>query len=135
MPVWGEPLCPTPGHGEDRPGEPVTILRCREHLLPVWERWTDGNPAFRRLLDAVGADALTRIERRGALCWVRQQLRAHDDPGSIAAIQASLVLLLVLARVPQAMVQEAWTAALAANRLAEEVLSAAVHPCPLAPAE
>jgi hypothetical protein len=133
--VWGEPLCPAPGHGEDRPGEPVTILRCREHLLPVWERWTDGNPAFRRLLDALGAEPLMPIERRDELCRVRQLLRAYGDSGSVAAIQASLVLLLLLARVPAGMVQEAWAAALAANRRAEEVLSAALYPCPLAPAE
>ncbi len=126
--MWGEPLYPTTAHGEDRPGEPVTVLRCQEHLLPMWERWTDGNPAFRRLLDALGADPLTRIERRAALCGVRAQLRAHGDPGSVAAIQASLVVLLLLARVPAGMVQEA-------DRRAEEVLSAAVHPYPLAPTE
>jgi hypothetical protein len=32
------------------------LICCREILLPIWERWTDGNPALRRALESEESD-------------------------------------------------------------------------------
>jgi len=39
------------------------LVYVREHLLPIWERWTDGNLAVRRALECDSADLASHEER------------------------------------------------------------------------
>ncbi|MDB5075583.1 MAG: hypothetical protein JWO42_1762, partial [Chloroflexi bacterium] len=38
------------------------LAYCHEHMLPIWERWTDGNQAVRRFLECTSADPVTHEE-------------------------------------------------------------------------
>ena len=59
---------------------------CREVLLPIWERWTDGNLAMRRALDCESADPLTHEEYRNRLFQAQQVFHGRGEtPDNLAA--------------------------------------------------
>jgi hypothetical protein len=73
-------------------GDPGAQLACcREQMLPIWERWTDGNPAARRLLGGERVDPASREEHFRALMRVVAILRKHTRTASTeAAVKAAL---------------------------------------------
>ena len=59
---------------------------CREILLPIRERWTDGNLAMRRALDCESADPLTHEAHRNRLFAAQQGSHGRGKtPDNIAA--------------------------------------------------
>jgi hypothetical protein len=71
--------------------------RCGDLLL-IWERWTDGNLAMRRMLECESADPRSHEERRRILMEAITQLmvRSPEDARSRAAIHAGLAALAVV---------------------------------------
>jgi hypothetical protein len=65
---------------------------CREHILPIWERWTDGNVAARRLLECESADPASHVALFGRLMATTHELRTRGhDAGTRAALAAASV--------------------------------------------
>ncbi len=60
----------------------------RDVLLPIWERWTEGNPALGRFLDGTGADPASRVERLHCLVTTTEALRRQ---GQSAGVRAALL--------------------------------------------
>jgi hypothetical protein len=67
-------------------------------LLLIWERWTDGNLAMRRMLECESADLRSHEERCRILMEAITQLmvRGSVDASSRAAIHAGLAALAVV---------------------------------------
>src|SRR5260370_1612536 len=58
---------------------------CRNVLLPIWERWTEGNPALGRFLDGMSADPASRVERLYRLVTTTETLRRQGQRASVRA--------------------------------------------------
>jgi len=69
------------------------LAYCYRVLVPTWERWTDGNPSVRRVLDCASADPKTHQERSDALMAVILQLLAR--PGKVGVAGAVLAAMAV----------------------------------------
>jgi hypothetical protein len=65
------------------------IAYCREHMLPIWEYWTDGNPAFRQLLACENADPALFDGRYQSLIAATYQLRKGSRNAQVAAALAA----------------------------------------------
>jgi hypothetical protein len=50
---------------------------CLAFMVPVWERWTDGNTAARRLLECESPDPTSHEERLRRLTATTTALRTH----------------------------------------------------------
>src|SRR5258708_7703639 len=92
-------MLPTSAIGRQRerqreaPTMPMTdrdtqIAYCLEHILPIWERWTDGDPAVRRLLECESADPVQSEERFQELKATTLRLRKRGRNARIAAALA-----------------------------------------------
>jgi hypothetical protein len=78
-----------------------------EYLLPIWERWTDGNPAMRRALDCESADPSTHEERRNTLFQAQCLFHGRgDSPTNRAAMLAAQACMYALLGYPLAMVEQ-----------------------------
>ena len=76
-------------------------------LLPVWERWTDGNLAMRRALECDSADPLTHEERRNILFQTQCQFQGRGEtPANMAAMLAAQACQYALLSYPLAMVEQ-----------------------------
>ncbi|MDB5057211.1 MAG: hypothetical protein JWO59_683 [Chloroflexi bacterium] len=62
---------------------------CHKFILPIWERWTDGNPAVRRLIECSSADPNTYDERFRLLLNTTAELSRHSDGVGIRAALAA----------------------------------------------
>jgi hypothetical protein len=63
---------------------------CYTHMLPIWERWTDGNQAVRRFLECTSADTVMHEEALRRLLDASIELSRHGDtPGIRAALAAA----------------------------------------------
>jgi hypothetical protein len=71
---------------------------CRARLLPVWERWTRGNPAMRHALKARAADPDTREQGCAEFSLSLWKVMAGEEEGETitAAIQAGWAVLIAL---------------------------------------
>ena len=58
---------------------------CRDVLLPIWERWTDGNLALRRFLERGSADSAARAARLHLLLTITATLRRQGQSASVRA--------------------------------------------------
>jgi hypothetical protein len=77
------------------------------HLLPIWERWTDGNLAMRRALECESADPLTHEERRNILFQTQIRLAGRGDSApNMAAMLAAQACQYALLGYPLAMVEQ-----------------------------
>jgi hypothetical protein len=66
------------------------VAYCIERMLPIWERWTDGNLAARRLLECARADPASREERFRILIDTTAILRRRGQGlGTMAALDAA----------------------------------------------
>ena len=80
---------------------------CRSVLLPIWERWTDGNLAMRRALDCESADPLTHEECRNRLFAAQQGFHGRGKtPDNLAAGIAAQAVLFALVGYPPEMVEQ-----------------------------
>jgi hypothetical protein len=92
------------------------LAYCREHILPIWERWTDGNLAARQLLECDGADPASHVELFGRLMAITHELRARDrDASTEAALAAASVCCDAYIGVPPDRFEAACTRATAAH--------------------
>jgi hypothetical protein len=74
---------------------------CRQHILPIWERWTDGNLAARRLLERTSADPASHVALFGRLMATTHALRTRGhDAGTRAALAAASVCCAAYIGVP-----------------------------------
>jgi hypothetical protein len=90
-----------------------------EYLLPIWERWTDGNLAMRRALDCESADLSTHEERRNILFQAQCLFQGRgDSPANMAAMLAAQACMYALLGYPLAMVEQVGTEAIVAHRIA-----------------
>jgi hypothetical protein len=90
-----------------------------EHLLPIWERWTDGNPAMRRALDCESADPSTHEERRNILFQAQCLFQGRgDSPANMAAMLAAQAAMYALLGYPLAMVVQVAGEAVKAHTVA-----------------
>jgi hypothetical protein len=89
---------------------------CREHILPIWERWTDGNVAARRLLECESADPASHVALFGRLMATTHEIRTHGRAASTrAAIAAASVCCNAYIGVSPDRFEAACTRALAAH--------------------
>jgi hypothetical protein len=65
------------------------LAYCRQYMLPIWERWTDGNLAARHLIEHQGGDPRLRARLFRALRGTVRALEAGDNPCSIKAARAA----------------------------------------------
>ncbi len=90
-----------------------------EHLLPIWERWTDGNLAMRRALESDSADPLTHGERRNILFETQCRFQGSgDSPAYMAAMLAAHACQYALLGYPLAMVVQVRAEAVSWHRAA-----------------
>jgi hypothetical protein len=61
----------------------------RVHMLPIWERWADGNLAARRLLECQSADPASHVELFGRLMATTHELRMRGSDASTGAALAA----------------------------------------------
>jgi hypothetical protein len=77
------------------------LAYCRVHILPIWERWTDGNVAARRLLECESADPASRVALFGRLMATTHELRMRGrDASTRAALAAASVCFNAYSGVP-----------------------------------
>jgi hypothetical protein len=62
---------------------------CRKHMLPIYERWTDGNLAARRLLECESADAASHEELFRRLLDTTRELGARGNDSSVRAARSA----------------------------------------------
>jgi hypothetical protein len=62
---------------------------CREHILPIYERWTDGNLAARRLLECASADPASQEELFRRLLNTTRELGARGHDSSVRAARCA----------------------------------------------
>jgi hypothetical protein len=90
-----------------------------EQLLPIWERWTDGNLAMRRALECESADSHTHEERRNILFQTQLKLGGYGESApNRAAMLAAEACQYALLGYPLAMVMQVGAAAIAAHERA-----------------
>jgi hypothetical protein len=66
------------------------IAHAREHMLPIFERWTDGNVSARRLMECESADPASHEERFRSLIDTTAILRRRGRGlGTMAALDAA----------------------------------------------
>jgi hypothetical protein len=68
---------------------PEQLEYCLTHMLPVWERWTNGNLAARRLVERDDVDPLSRGCLFRKLHAAARTLDPAKDPSSAKAAQAA----------------------------------------------
>jgi hypothetical protein len=92
---------------------------CYTVLLPIWERWTDGDPAMRRALECQSADPLTREEQRNRLFATAQRFHGRGEwRSNMAAKLAAEAALFALMGYPEALVRQLGNRAEAAHQQA-----------------
>jgi hypothetical protein len=62
---------------------------CHAHMLPNWERRTDGNPAMRRLIECNSADPHSYNELFTRLVNTAAEIRLQGDVSSVRAALAA----------------------------------------------
>jgi hypothetical protein len=62
---------------------------CREHMLPIYERWTDGNLAARRLLECASADPASHEELFRRFLDTTRELGVRGNDGSVRAARSA----------------------------------------------
>jgi hypothetical protein len=113
------------GDRQDALDERIAQLAyCREHLLPIWERQTGGNPVARQLLECASVESEQARERFQQLVATTRKLRKRARSARIAAaLAAARVIGHVYNGVPHQqfiqMCQWASEAESLANRVAE----------------
>ena len=77
-----------------------------EHLLPIWERWTDGNLAMRRSLECESADPKSHEERRNILFETQCRFQGRgESAANMAALLAAQACQYALLGYPLEMVR------------------------------
>ncbi len=105
---------------EDRSSQIVCVC---DYLLPIWERWTDGNLAMRRALECESADPLTHEERRNILFQTQSRFQGiGESPANMAAMLAAQACQYALLGYPLAMVVQVSTEALRWHEQARAVV-------------
>ena len=98
---------------------------CREVLLPIWERWTDGNTALGRFLDSTSAEPASRVEQLHRLVTTTEALRRQGQRASArAALLAASACLYGYLDAPD---ERFWTIARAAVWAHQTACVAARH--------
>jgi hypothetical protein len=83
------------------------LVYAYEHLLPIWERWTDGNLAMRRAIECDSADPPTHEERRNILFQTQCRFQCRgDSPANMAAMLAAQACQYALLGYPIEMVEQ-----------------------------
>jgi hypothetical protein len=98
------------------------IAYCRAHMLPIWEYWTNGNPAVRDLLACGSADLALFDRCHRELRTTASQLRKGCRNARVAAaLAAASVVCSAYIGVPERQFQRACYLAEEAGRLAIRV--------------
>ena len=105
------------------------VAYARDRLLPIWELWTDGNPAMRRALECEGADPLTHEEQRNRPFATQQLFWGRGEaPSNVAPKLAAEACQFALLGYPLAMVEQIGARAEAAHSEALRLLNARIEP-------
>lgn len=104
--------------GDERAERDARLADCRTRLLPIWERWTGGDPALRGVLDCPSTDTGRQEERLRLLIAATGELRGRGDgdPGVRAALLAASACLRAYIRVPEREWRESMQRALLAGQ-------------------
>jgi hypothetical protein len=62
---------------------------CLASIVPLWERWTDGNLAARRLLECMSADPASHEELLRRLLDTTQELGIRGNDSSVRAARTA----------------------------------------------
>jgi hypothetical protein len=101
-----------------------TLTYCRITLLPIWERWADGDRSMRRAPECTSADPLTHEEQRNRLFATMQQFHGRgESPANMAAKMAAEATLFALMGYPEVLVRQLGSRAEAAHKLALAVVA------------
>ena len=105
----------------------IHLAYCREVLLPIWERWTRGDPAMRRALENHNADPVTHEKLCDALFQAQSKLQARTRvPAYRAAVLAAQACQYALLGYPRAIIVQVANEALEAHAAARAALVAVV---------
>jgi hypothetical protein len=89
---------------------------CLVHIVPLWERWTDGNMAARRLLECGRTDPVRHSERFHRFMSTTCELRTRGgDASTRAALAAAAACCSAYIGVPPDRFEAACTRATAAH--------------------
>jgi hypothetical protein len=91
------------------PPDTPECAHCHATLLPMWELWTDGDPAMPRALEYASADPASHREVRHRLLARMQYLLAlQDNNAATTAMRAAWAVLLALEAVPGELAESWW---------------------------
>ena len=83
------------------------VTYAHTHMLPIWERWTDGNLAMRRALECKSADPASHEERYNILFEAQCRFQGRgDSPANVAAMVAAQACQYALLNYPIEMVRQ-----------------------------
>jgi hypothetical protein len=86
---------------------------CLAHIVPLWERWTDGNLAARRLLECTSVDPDSHEERfQMMMTTTRELCTRRASPSIEAALLAAAACVNAYSGVPTERFAMAWHRAL-----------------------
>jgi hypothetical protein len=98
------------------------LAYCRAYMLPIWEYWTNGNPALRDLLACGSTDLALFDGRYQELMTTASQLRKGGRNAQVAAaLAAASVVCSAYIGVPERQFQRTCHQAEEAGRLASRV--------------
>jgi hypothetical protein len=99
------------------------LAYCRQQLLPIWERWTDGNQTMRRALDCADNGPEHRKDQLNSLTDAAFMLfRSASHPHAAAPLYSAIAVIYALQDYPLHVVIEAGLQAITMNATAEEEL-------------
>jgi hypothetical protein len=91
--------------------------------MPIWERWTDGNPTMRHALQCLGSGPLHHKDQLTGLTDAAFQLfRSASRPQSAAPLYAAIAVIYALQGYPLHVVIDSGLQAITMNATAEEEL-------------
>jgi hypothetical protein len=101
----------------------LLLTYCKHQLLPIWERWTDGNPTMRRALECLDSGPLHhKHELNGLTDAAFLLFRSASKPQSAAPLYAAIAVIYALQGYPLHVVIDAGLQAITMNATAEEEL-------------
>ncbi|MDB5074438.1 MAG: hypothetical protein JWO42_617 [Chloroflexi bacterium] len=101
----------------------LVLKYCTQQLLPIWERWTDGNQTMRRALEAAALGPEHHKDQLNSLTDAAFLLfRSASQPHAAAPLYSAIAVIYALQDYPLHVVIEAGLQAITMNATAEEEL-------------
>jgi hypothetical protein len=101
----------------------LVLTYCTQQLLPIWERWTDGNQTMRQALVCASRGPQHHKDQLNSLTDAAFVLfRSASQPHAAAPLYSAIAVIYALQDYPLHVVIEAGLQAITMNATAEEQL-------------